>query len=136
MLRIKTYLDKSPLHGIGIFAGEEVPAGTVVWQFNPLVDLEFSPEKWAAMRQELCPFSFQEVEKYSYKEKNRIVVCLDNAQFMNHDETAYNVENAADGKDMLARRPIAAGEELVCNYFEYCDCDDANLEKIKAFCNK
>ena len=134
MLRIKTYLDKSSLHGIGIFAGEDVPAGTVIWQFNPLVDLEFSPEKWTIMRRELCAPSFQEVEKYSYKEKDRIIVCLDNAQFMNHDNKWYNVKNSADGNDMIARRAIAAGEELVCNYFEYCDSDDANLVKIKASC--
>lgn len=134
MLRIKTYLDKSPLHGIGIFAGEDVAAGTVIWEFNPLVDLEFSPAKWAVMRRELCPPSFREVEKYSYKEKGRIIVCLDNAQFMNHDGTDYNVRNSAGGNNMIAGRSIAAGEELVCNYFEYCDKDDANLEKIKAFC--
>ncbi len=86
------------------------------------------------MRRELCPPSFREVEKYSYKEKERIVVCLDNAQFMNYDDTEYNVGNAADGNDMIARRAIAAGEELVCNYFEYCDSDDANLVKIKTYC--
>ena len=132
MLRIKTYLDKSPLHGIGIFAGEEVPAGTVIWEFNPLIDLEFSPERWGDMRRRLSPPSFREVEKYSYKEKGRFIVCLDNAQFMNHDNTDYNVSNSADGNSMIAGRMIAAGEELICNYFEYCDQDDANLLKIKA----
>ena len=134
MLKVKTYLDKSAVHGIGIFAAEDIAAGTVIWEFNPLVDLEFPPDRWEALRRTVCDISFQEVEKYSYKEKDRIIVCLDNAQFMNHDDMEYNVGNAAEGSDMIARRQIAAGEELVCNYFEYCDNDDANLVKIKAFC--
>ena len=131
MLRVKTYLDKSPVHGIGIFAGEDIAAGTMIWEFNPLVDLEFSPDRWEEMRRTVCPASFREIEKYAYKEKNRIVVCLDNAQFMNHDEKAYNVANSPDGNAMTARGPIAAGQELLCNYFDYCDADDINLAKIK-----
>lgn len=131
MLRIKTYLDKSPVHGIGIFAGEDVAEGAVVWEFNPIVDLEFPLDRWEQMQQTVCAASFLEIEKYAYKEKNRIVVCLDNAQFMNHDDTDFNVANSQDGNTMTARFAIAAGEELLCNYFEYCDGDDANLVKIK-----
>jgi len=131
MLKVKTYLDKSPVHGIGIYAGEDIAAGTVVWEFNPLVDLELIPERWEEMRRKVCAVSFREVEKYAYKEKNRIVVCLDNAQFMNHDETAFNVANGPDGNTMTARCAIKTGEELLCNYFEYCDGDDANLLCIK-----
>jgi len=132
MLKVKTYLDKSAVHGIGIFAAEDIAAGTVIWEFNPLVDLEFPPDRWEALRRTVCDISFQEVEKYAYKEKNRIVVCLDNAQFMNHDATTFNVSNSPDGNTMTARIPIPARQELLCNYFEYCDADDVNLIKIQS----
>ena len=45
MLLIKTYLDKSPIHGVGVFANEFVKKGTVVWQFNPLVDIILTEEQ-------------------------------------------------------------------------------------------
>jgi len=45
MLLIKTYLDKSPIHGIGVFAGEFIKKGTQVWEFNPLIDIILTPEQ-------------------------------------------------------------------------------------------
>jgi len=132
MLKIKTYLDKSPIHGIGIYAGEDAAKGLIIWEFNPLVDLEFSTSRWEVMRKTVCPASFQEIEKYAYKEKNRIIICLDNAQFMNHSDSCCNVKNSFDGNTMTANLDIAAGDELICNYFEYCDPDDPNLKRIKS----
>ena len=30
MYRVKTYLDRSLINGIGVFAGEDIPAGTLI----------------------------------------------------------------------------------------------------------
>ncbi len=38
MLLVKTFLDKSAIHDIDLFAAEGIRKGTVVWKFNPLVD--------------------------------------------------------------------------------------------------
>ncbi len=45
MLMIKTYLDKSPISGIGVFASEFVKKGDLVWQFHPLVDIILTSEQ-------------------------------------------------------------------------------------------
>ena len=41
MLNIKTYLDRSLIHGIGLFTNQEIMAGSIVWEFNPAVDLVY-----------------------------------------------------------------------------------------------
>jgi SET domain-containing protein len=33
MLLVKTYLDKSAIHGLGVFAGEVIRKGAKVWRF-------------------------------------------------------------------------------------------------------
>ena len=39
MLLVKTYLDKSLIHGVGVFADEFIKKGTLMWEFNPLIDV-------------------------------------------------------------------------------------------------
>ena len=35
MLQVKTYLGKSNLEGVGVFADVFIPKGMVVWKYNP-----------------------------------------------------------------------------------------------------
>jgi len=37
MFLVKTYLDKSKIRGIGLFADEFIPKGTLIWKFNYLL---------------------------------------------------------------------------------------------------
>ncbi len=129
MLRIHTYLDRSVTHGIGIFAAEDIPEGTLIWEYNPQVDLTYSPEEWQKLKTTVAPACFTALERYSYKENNRYHLCIDNAQFMNHSESGYNVVNTAHNT-MLAHCDIRRGEELLCNYFQYSDADDVHAERL------
>lgn len=129
MLRINTYLDRSATHGIGIFAAEDIPEGTVVWEFNPHVDLTYTPEEWRNLQAAVTAPCFTALERYSYKENNRFHLCIDNAQFMNHSDSGYNVVNTPQNT-MLARCVIRRGEELLCNYFQYSDADDVHAENL------
>lgn len=126
MLKVATYLDVSAVHGIGIFAGENIAAGTVIWEFNPHVDLKYSPVEWEKLKKSVTTQSFAALERYSYKENDHYWLCLDNAQFMNHCDDSYNVINESACL-MRARWDIKPGEELLCNYFQYSDSDDKHL---------
>ena len=42
MLVVKTYINKSKIHGFGLFAGENIKKGTVIWKFNPVIDRKFN----------------------------------------------------------------------------------------------
>ena len=132
MLKVKTYLDASSVHGIGIFAGEDIPKGSVIWEFNPYVDLVYTPEQWCSLGANISIQSFAALKRYSYKEKGNYYVCLDNAQFMNHSAVDFNVGDNREGNNMLARRDIRMGEELLCNYFQYSDSDDEHRVFLQA----
>ncbi len=115
MLLVKTYLDKSPIHGIGLFAAEPIPEGTVVWRLDPAIDLQLEPE----VIDRLAPPARDQIEKYTYLDPvlRRHVLCGDVARFFNHDERP-NCRDLPDAKGgvTVAARPIAAGEELTCDY--------------------
>jgi hypothetical protein len=127
MLKVKTYLDRSAIHGIGLFAGDDIDEGAEVWVFNQHIDLLFTPVQWEALLESLVPAGRGTIRRYSYKENGRYCLCLDNAQFMNHSPDGYNVGNDKEKNIMFARVGIRTGEELLCNYLDYSDSDDYHL---------
>lgn len=125
MLLIKTYLDRSSLHGIGLFANENLKAGALVWEFNSLVDLKFTLKDWLSFKKKISLQSYKNLLQLSYKEDDFIYICIDNAQFMNHSLTCCNIGHQGVLKNMMyAIRDILKGEELLCNYHAYSDPDD------------
>ncbi len=45
MLLVKTKIGQSKIHGIGIFAEQFIPKGTVIWKFMSGFDLKVSKEQ-------------------------------------------------------------------------------------------
>ena len=131
MLNVKTYLDRSPIHGICLFANQEIMAGATVWEFNPAVDLIYSLEQWDSLKAGISAQSFANLIRLSYKEEGLIYLCIDNAQFMNHSETPDNVVHGSLKSRMSAIRTISKGEELICNYMSCSDPDDFHARNIK-----
>lgn len=127
MLRIDIYLSISTIHGIGVFANEFIPKGRVVWDYHPEVDLTFDKNQWNLLKKTVDPKSFREILKYSYKENNKYIICTDGAQFMNHGEINFNLENTKDLCSLFSIRDINKDEELICNYFTYSDADDHHV---------
>ena len=114
MLRVRTYLAPSEIEGIGLFAAEPIPRGTLIWSFNPSfdmkVDLRQVPDDDVYVRETLMRYGYQPSEEPVY------ILCGDNARFMNHSATP----NADDVGDItIARVDIAAGEEITCNYAKF-----------------
>ena len=50
MLLVKTYLDKSSIHGLGVFASQVIRKGTKVWRFVDGFDRVYSPTQFAKLR--------------------------------------------------------------------------------------
>jgi SET domain-containing protein len=120
MLLVKTRLGESAIHGIGLFADEFIPQGTVTWRFMAGLDLLLddatvngSPEPIRSTLQRYC---------YLDAASRNYVFCLDNARFMNHADAPNTVSRPSDtdpfGVD-IAVRDIAPGEELTCDYGEF-----------------
>lgn len=125
MLLVKTYLDRSAIHGIGLFAGERIAKGTVVWRRAPEIDLLLDP----ADLERLHPTSREQIEKYTYLDQRlrKLVLCGDDARFFNHSD-APNCHDFpdADGGTTVAARDIERGEELTSDYSSF----DANHRPI------
>lgn len=125
MLMVKTRLGPSSIAGIGLFADEDIPAGTVTWRFVPGFDQLFCEQDIAGRpepaRSELLNYT------YKHPETGRYVYCLDNARFMNHADDpntrGVHVSASIEGYD-VATRDIAKGEELTCDYFTF----DGNVD--------
>lgn len=114
MLLIQTVVKKSPIHGKGLFAAQDVPEGTVVWEFDPDIDLEL-PEKYlSVLEKHVQDF----VGLYGSKEKGIIHLSMDDSRYMNHSREP-NVKTGPGRESMYAVRDIKKGEELLCDYREF-----------------
>jgi SET domain-containing protein len=116
MLLVKTKLDVSPIHGIGLFADQFIPKGTVIWEFNELIDLVLMKDQI----EQLAENARQQIEKYSYRDirSRQYILCGDDARFFNHSDNPNCYDDYRDETESITftRRDIAPGEELTCNY--------------------
>ena len=110
MLVIKTYLAASKINGLGVFAEDRIPTGSLVWEFTPGFDLELRIGQLPELAHAYVRHYGNRVEPDVY------LLCSDNARFMNHSDDA-NI-SAGDARN-FALRDIAAGEEITCNYAEF-----------------
>ncbi|HZZ85065.1 MAG TPA: SET domain-containing protein [Anaeromyxobacteraceae bacterium] len=115
MLRVKTYLAPSAIHGTGLFAGEDIPKGTVVWRLDPAVDVRLT----RAQLESLPGPGAEQIRKYSYRDLvlGEYVLCADDARFFNHSDAPNCADYPdEDGGTTVAKRDIRAGEELTSDY--------------------
>ena len=82
MLLVKTFLAQSLIDGFGLFAGEHIHAGTVIWNFDPRVDIVLE----ATQIEKLSPAFKEYCEKYGYLDARvrKYVICGDDSRFVNH----------------------------------------------------
>ena len=122
MMLVPNYLDKSPIHGVGIFAQNDIPKGTPIWEFTPGFDQVFSEAQLDGLR----PLEREAVLFYCYVEQglNHIVLCCDNARHFNYadDPNCGPSSHSVQGYvSTIALRDIAACEELTYSIEEDAD---------------
>jgi hypothetical protein len=110
---------------MGLFAVDAIALGTPIWRFELGFDREFMPEQFAALPAE----ARAHLRWFAYLDKTTAgwVLSGDHSCFMNHS-SAPNTgapPNAAPPIVTVARRNIAADEELTCNYRDF----DAEAEQ-------
>ncbi len=115
MLLVKTLLSPSEIHGIGLFAAERIPAGTVVWRFHRGIDLVLED----GVLETLSPAAREQMLKYTYVDirLHKRILCGDDARFFNHSDDPNCLDYPDDaGGTTVAKRDIEAGEELTSDY--------------------
>ena len=114
MLQVNTYLAPSPIHGVGVFASEDVKAGTVVWKFTPYYDRRISKDEYASLPVAVAEYIWY-VSYFENADKQTLLFCCDNAAHTNH---SYHPNTAFAGQFIIALRDIAKGEEITQDYRE------------------
>ncbi|HEX9609042.1 MAG TPA: SET domain-containing protein [Candidatus Paceibacterota bacterium] len=132
MLRVKTRIGKSDLHGIGLFAAQFIPKGTVTWQFDSEFDTAFTKEQVDRMPEHGRVIFLH----YHYYDPDwGYVLCADDQRFINHAENPQHRNISSTPTGDVAARDIKEGEELLTDYnaFDpgYFDRIGLNTAKLK-----
>ncbi len=129
MIHIKYKLDRSPEHGIGLFAAEDLVAGQLIYTASPLLDLNISQEQFDS----LSEAEQNEVRWWGFKiEKDNVWhVDFDVSKFINHSYAA-TVTQSPEHEDayLITTRAVKAGEELTQNYLEFESPEDLQRRGI------
>ena len=112
MLLIKTYLRKSKIHGLGVFAGEPIRKGTKIWRFVEGFDRCYSLKQFARLPKPARDF----LKSYGYRVDGEVLFTVDNDRHMNHSEKPNTYLKSGY---VIARRTIRKGEEITNDYREF-----------------
>jgi uncharacterized protein len=120
MMLVKTKIGPSSIHGTGIFADEDIPAGTAVWKFSPEVDRRHSQKEMDA----LSGAAREHMARYAYLSRmsGLYVFCSDNGKYFNHSDRPNTSSGPEDGEEEVvtrAKRDIRKGEELTADYRDF-----------------
>lgn len=123
MLTIKTYISKSSIDGIGLFANEFIPKGTVIWELAPQFDRIYSQQEL----DKLSPAAKEHIRHYAYfnAAEGGYVLCVDNAKFMNHLKEPNCI---AVGLTTIATQNINIGDEITEDYYNFDELAEQKFE--------
>lgn len=129
MMKVKTYIDAIKGKGIGVFASEFIPKGTIWWEWDSTLDVLITADKFETYDELTRKF----IWKYAVTDKfGNLYLCSDYGRYNNHSDNA-NTEGI-DYKDGVAMRAITTrdiqqGEEMTYDYrtFIY-DFPDGELD--------
>ncbi len=119
-LRNETYvrLENSPVHGIGVFAIQQIPKGCrnifskgkEEWIKLPIKDVENLPKHSKSLIETYCLF---DDENYYVPENG--FKTIDPVIYLNHSSDP-NIISLNDGEEFEALTDISPGQELLINY--------------------
>lgn len=127
MLLVSASAKQSSIDGLGLFADEKIPKGTIVWRFNSRFDILFTIEEV----EQLPSLQNELVKEYAYLSKvlGKYVYSIDDSRFTNHSIEKGNLDVVMFPNEIetcgVANRDIDIGEEILINYREF----DVNDEK-------
>lgn len=113
MVLVKTYISKSDIHGLGVFAAEFIHKGAKIWQLTPGLDLS-----WTEIEFKNLPLTVQDyIEHWGYidPDTKEYRLSFDNDRFMNWSDRP-NVVGSSN--ETFAARDILQNEELTYPFSE------------------
>ena len=109
MNQVKTYIAPSKIEGVGLFAGQDIKKGTLIWKFSGL-DQQFTYKQIQQLK--LTELEKQYFKRYEFGKDGVYIFCSDDARFCNHADNP----NTDGYPKQYALVDIKKGEEITCNY--------------------
>ena len=124
MFLVPTYLDKCK-YGIGVFANAGIRSGSLVYRTTPGTAIEINSKLFKELSH-----SGEQFKKYCYTMHGITYLTLDDGRYFNHAKTP-NVVFSDTANAYIAAKDIKAGEELLVDYYDFCDAEDHNIQIIE-----
>jgi len=118
MIHIKYKLDKSALHGVGLFADEDIAKGQVIYTPSPALDVNITQEQFDSLDEK----EKTEIRWWGFFDEptQKWHVDFDVSHFINHSSNGTVSQDPSHSDAYLvATRDIKAGEELTQDYLEF-----------------
>lgn len=115
MITIEHYVANSGIHGLGLFAGQDVEKDEVIWRFVAGYDIVYSYDEFSA----LPDMAKQYVKAYGWFDRldNLWHISVDGDKYTNHSD---NPNTYMDDEGLIrASASIAKGTELTGDYREF-----------------
>ncbi|OGG45813.1 hypothetical protein A2673_04010 [Candidatus Kaiserbacteria bacterium RIFCSPHIGHO2_01_FULL_50_13] len=87
MLLVKTKIGPSKIHGIGLFADEFIPKGTIVWRFVPGKDEVRTKDEVEKLQEPKRSEILSLHHSYVSKQTGRYIYFGDHSGYFNHSNT-------------------------------------------------
>jgi SET domain-containing protein len=116
VLLVRTMLRASPIHGLGLFAAERIPKGSLVWKYSEGFDHQISVSYFNS----LPSIAKAAITHYSEFNNGGFYISGDDSRFINHSETP-NIKTITNPYESSAVSDIEIGEEILEDYREFGD---------------
>jgi len=124
-MQVAHFVGPSAIAGAGLFAGDDIAQGAVIYRYDERFVLILADSELAAMPSAVS----REFIKYCYRGRgtHRLsdawYYCADDARFFNHaDRPTAFWDESLDA--YVATRRIAKGEEITCDYRSFSELGD------------
>lgn len=114
MLKVKTTLGPSLIHGLGLFADEFIPKGTCIFEEDKYFTIKIPASEF----DNLSELQQEFLHHFGYLQKGVWHCSLDNDRFLNHSDTPNTYES---NNCTIASQDIMRGEEITLNYEDVCE---------------
>lgn len=115
MLIFEHYVAPSQIEGLGLFTNEHLTKNRILWTFNPIFDITFTPEQVSSL-----PYIVKQyIKKYGWLDidDNTWHISIDGDKYTNHSDTP-NTYMDTNG-NICAKIDIPKGSEITSNYGEF-----------------